>query len=72
MGAKKNLLAELRGKSSEELDEFIRDNKKALFTLRAEAALQNKAVKTHQFSLYKKSIARALTVKQEKKDRVHG
>lgn len=72
MGAKKNLLAELGEKSSEELDEFIRDNKKALFALRAEAALQNKVVKTHQFSLYKKSIARALTIKQEKKDRVHG
>lgn len=46
--------------------------KKALFALRAEAALQNKVVKTHQFSLYKKSIARALIIKQEKKDRVHG
>ncbi|EPP34837.1 ribosomal protein L29 [Chlamydia ibidis] len=71
MTAKKSLLATLREKSEADLDAFIHEQKKALFALRAEAVLENKAVKTHLFSMYKKSIARALTVKQEKKDRVH-
>lgn len=72
MGARKSLLAELRDKSEEQLDAFVQDNMKALFILRAEAALQNKAVKTHLFSMHKKNIARALTVKQEKIGKVHG
>ncbi len=71
MRAKKVLLEELRKKDDAELDAFIHVNKKALFDLRAEAALQNKAVKVHLFSEYKKNIARALTVKQEKKGSIH-
>ncbi|QXE27463.1 50S ribosomal protein L29 [Chlamydia buteonis] len=72
MAVKKKLLAELRQKSLVELDAFIHENKKALFSLRAEAALQNKAVKTHLFSMYKKTIARSMTVKQEKEGKVDG
>ncbi|WP_201456587.1 50S ribosomal protein L29 [Chlamydia sp. 17-3921] len=72
MSAKKKLLIELREKSNADLDEFIHESKKALFNLRAEALLQNKVVKAHLFSLYKKNIARALTIKQERKGKVHG
>ncbi|WP_375793682.1 50S ribosomal protein L29 [Chlamydia sp. 12-01] len=72
MAAKKKLLDELRGKSLEELDKIIHENKKALFSLRAEAALQNKVVKAHLFSMYKKSIARSMTVKQEKEGKIDG
>lgn len=72
MRSKKNLLVELRAKSEEELDAFVHENKKALFALRAETALQNKTVKPHLFSQYKKNIARALTVKQEKRMKIHG
>lgn len=72
MAKNKKLLAELREKSVEELDAFIHENKKALFELRAEVALQNKAVKSHLFSEYKKNVARSLTVKQERKEKAHG
>lgn len=72
MGAKKDLLVELRAKSEEELDTFVHENKKALFNLRAETLVHNKTVKPHLFSQYKKNIARALTIKQEKKVKVHG
>ncbi|WP_348663647.1 50S ribosomal protein L29 [Chlamydia vaughanii] len=72
MAENKKLLAELRSKSEADLDVLIHENKKALFNLRAEVALQNKAAKTHLFSMYKKNIARCMTVKQEKKERVNG
>ncbi|AAP04853.1 50S ribosomal protein L29 [Chlamydia caviae] len=72
MAAKKKLLAELREKSLVELDAFIHENKKALFSLRAEAALQNKVVKKHLFSMYKKNIARSMTVMQEKEGKIDG
>ncbi|ANH78440.1 50S ribosomal protein L29 [Candidatus Chlamydia sanziniae] len=71
MATKKSLLTELREKSVDELETYIHDNKKALFNLRAEALLQNKAVKIHMFSIHKKNIARALTVKQERRERIH-
>lgn len=67
MGVKKKFLVELREKSEEELDTFVHENKKALFDLRAETFVHNKTVKPHLFSQYKKDIARALTIKQEKK-----
>ncbi len=72
MAKNKKLLAELREKSVEELDGFIHENKKALFDLRAEVALQSKAVKSHLFSEYKKNVARSLTVKREKKEKANG
>ncbi|QVE48656.1 50S ribosomal protein L29 [Chlamydia crocodili] len=72
MAAKKKLLAELREKSRVELDAFIHENKKALFSLRAESALQNKVVKAHLFSMYKKNIARSMTVIQEKEGKIDG
>ncbi|EPP36326.1 50S ribosomal protein L29 [Chlamydia avium] len=71
MAKNKKLLAELREKSIKELDVFVHENKKALFELRTEVALQNKAVKPHLFSEYKKNIARSLTVKREKEGRAH-
>lgn len=71
MAEKKKLLAQLREKSEEELDAFIHENKKALFELRAEVSLQNKAVKPHLFSQYKKNIARSMTIKQEKRGKIH-
>ncbi|WP_100934498.1 50S ribosomal protein L29 [Candidatus Chlamydia corallus] len=72
MAAKKDLLAQLREKSEDDLDAYIHGNKKALFALRAESLLQNKAVKVHMFSMHKKNIARALTIKQERKGKLHG
>lgn len=72
MATKKDLLAQLRGKSEDDLNVYIHENKKALFALRAESLLQNKAVKVHMFSMHKKNIARALTVKQEREGKVHG
>ncbi|ETR80535.1 LSU ribosomal protein L29p (L35e), partial [Chlamydia pneumoniae B21] len=72
MAAKKDLLTQLRGKSDDDLDAYVHENKKALFALRAENLLQNKVVKVHMFSTHKKNIARALTVKQERKGKVHG
>ncbi|MEF9496708.1 50S ribosomal protein L29 [Chlamydia sp. 04-14] len=72
MAAKKKLLAELREKNRAELETFIHENKKALFSLRAEAALQNKVVKAHLFSTYKKNIARSRTVIQEKEGKIDG
>ncbi|KZN28230.1 50S ribosomal protein L29 [Chlamydia pecorum] len=72
MAKKKDLLVELRDKSNADLDKFIHESKKALYSLRAEALLQNKVVKAHLFVSLKKDIARALTVKQERKGKVHG
>ncbi|SPN73759.1 50S ribosomal protein L29,Ribosomal protein L29,ribosomal protein L29,Ribosomal L29 protein [Chlamydia serpentis] len=72
MAVKKDLLKQLRAKNDDDLDLYIHENKKALFALRAESLLQNKVVKVHMFSMHKKNIARALTVKQERKGKVHG
>ncbi|ODJ03737.1 50S ribosomal protein L29, partial [Chlamydia psittaci] len=57
MAKKKDLLAELRDKSNADLDKFIHESKKALYSLRAEALLQNKVVKAHLFVSLKKDIA---------------
>lgn len=72
MGTQRKLLVELREKSDAELEDFVNAMKKSLFELRAEALLQNKVVKRHLFSLYKKNIAKAKTIQQERKEKSHG
>ncbi|WP_213318754.1 50S ribosomal protein L29 [Chlamydiifrater volucris] len=60
------VLEELRAKSNSDLDAYIEEMKRQIFSLKEEVVLSNKSVKAHLFSECRKNIARALTIKQER------
>ncbi len=66
MRSTKEFVADLRGKTEEELDVLYEDFKKEFFDLKNQIVMEKKSDKPHRFKELKKSIARVLTVKKEK------
>jgi large subunit ribosomal protein L29 len=59
-------IKEIRNKSSEELNEMIKNNRIELLKMRSNYRVQAEAVKPHIFKANRKSIARAMTVLSER------
>jgi large subunit ribosomal protein L29 len=66
MAVTKEFVAELRGKTNDELDVLFDDLKKELFGLNNEIVMEKKSDTPHRIRDIRRNIARVLTIRNEK------